>query len=103
MHIKTGTKRPKNTYIFSERDLPGYKRRKQNIPDDDADELGPTRSNLYTNNLRDARRKENKGRFVPSYRKAIPSTHPYHFHQSFLSANLIHVASLQRKPPSSAQ
>ncbi|KAL9109129.1 MAG: hypothetical protein Q9227_006220 [Pyrenula ochraceoflavens] len=71
-NVKTGTKRPKNTYVFSEKDLPGYKRRKQDLADEEAEALGPIRSNLYADNLRDARRKANKGRFVPSSRKAIP-------------------------------
>ncbi len=66
-------KRPGSAFIFSEKDLPGYKGRSFAL--NEVDEFGnPSqgRSFLYENARRAARKKENKGRFEPYARRPIP-------------------------------
>lgn len=69
---KTSFKRPNNLYIFSEKDLPGY-RNKAMAWKNDVDGVGPVRSRLYEDNKREAKRRENKGRWTPYPRRPIPS------------------------------
>jgi len=64
---------PGNAFIFSEKDLPGYKRKSFAMVDPDQDGVSSQgRSILYEKAKREARRKENKGRFEPYARRPIP-------------------------------
>ncbi len=66
-------RRPGQAFVFSEKDLPGYKPRA--FAWDDIDEEGNPgqgRSFLYERHKRELKKKENKGRFVPYARRPIP-------------------------------
>lgn len=70
---KLRVRRPGQAFIFSEKDLPGYKPR--TFAWDDMDEEGTPgqrRSFLYERHKRELKKKENKGRFVPYTRRPIP-------------------------------
>jgi transcription initiation factor TFIIF subunit beta len=61
-----------NTFVFTEKDLPGYKSRGHALFDDTrAHSHG--RSFLYEQTKRDAKKKENKKKWEPYTRKTIPS------------------------------
>lgn len=63
---KSGSFAVQNSYIFSEKDLPGHKNR--------VDEMfGETRSMLYESMKREARKKATKRKWEPYVRKTIPS------------------------------
>lgn len=63
---------PGQVFVFSEKNMPGYKP-KGNIWDALSDnEHGQGRSTLYEDSLRAERRKENKGKYTPYARKPIP-------------------------------
>ncbi len=64
-------KRPKNAFVFSEKDMPGYKRKPLG-PRDEEESSYHGRSYLYEKNKRDSKKKENKKRFEPYTRKPIP-------------------------------
>lgn len=66
-------KKPGSAFVFSEKDLPGYKGRSfaMNEIDEDGNPL-LGRSYLYEKARRDAKRKESKGRFEPYARRPIP-------------------------------
>jgi TFIIF, beta subunit N-terminus len=64
-------KRPRNAFVFSEKDLPGYKKRSIGARgEEDSNYHG--RSYLYENNKRDSKRKQSKKRFEPYTRRPIP-------------------------------
>lgn len=66
--------RSANTYVFSEKDMPGYKRREYGRgpqSDDEGEVRG--RSYLYEKQKREARKKEARRRNEPYVRKTIPS------------------------------
>jgi hypothetical protein len=70
---KLRVRRPDQAFVFSEKDLPGYKPRA--FAWDDIDEEGNPgqgRSFLYERHKREVKKKENKGRFVPYARRPIP-------------------------------
>lgn len=56
----------KNTYVFTEKDLPGSENRMVM--------LGEARSSLYESMKRDAKKRDRKKRWEPYIRKTIPST-----------------------------
>lgn len=61
------------TFIFSEKDLPGYKSKPFSWDNIDEDgNPGQGRSYLYENNKKIQKRKENKKRFEPYARRPIP-------------------------------
>ena len=63
---KSGSFAVQNSYIFSEKDLPGHKNK--------IDEMfGETRSMLYESMKREARKKATKRKWEPYVRKTIPS------------------------------
>jgi len=64
-------KRPRNVFVFSEKDLPGYKKRRIG-PRGEEDSNYHGRSYLYENNKRDSKRKQSKKRFEPYTRRPIP-------------------------------
>lgn len=55
-----------NSYIFTEKDLPGYKNRVDVL-------FGEARSMLYESMKREARKKPHKKKWEPYVRKTIPS------------------------------
>jgi TFIIF, beta subunit N-terminus len=57
--------------VFSEKDMPGYKRRPIGTQDEEGGNY-PVRSYLYEKNKRDSKRKESKKRFEPYTRRPIP-------------------------------
>lgn len=63
--------RPRNAFVFSEKDLPGYKKRPIG-PGGGEDSNYHGRSYLYEKNKRDSKRKESKKRFEPYTRRPIP-------------------------------
>jgi transcription initiation factor TFIIF subunit beta len=70
---KLRVRRPGQAFVFSEKDLAGYKPRA--FAWDDIDEEGNPgqgRSFLYERHKREVKKKENKGRFVPYSRRPIP-------------------------------
>jgi hypothetical protein len=70
---KLRSRKPGQAFIFSEKDLPGYK--PKSFAWDDVDEdgnPGQGRSYLYERHKREQKKKENKGRFVPYTRRPIP-------------------------------
>ncbi|ETI22211.1 hypothetical protein G647_06284 [Cladophialophora carrionii CBS 160.54] len=70
---KQRSRRPGQAFVFSERDLAGYK--PKSFTWDELDEEGNPgqgRSNLYERHRREQKKKENKGRFVPYSRRPIP-------------------------------
>lgn len=70
---KLRVRRPGQAFVFSEKDLPGYKPR--SFAWDEIDEEGNPgqgRSYLYERHKRELKKKENKGRFVPYSRRPIP-------------------------------
>lgn len=70
---KVRVRRPGQAFVFSEKDLPGYKPRA--FAWDEIDEEGNPgqgRSYLYERHKRELKKKENKGRFVPYSRRPIP-------------------------------
>ena len=70
---KQRSRRPGQAFVFSEKDLPGYK--PKTFAWDDVDEEGNPgqgRSFLYERHRREQKQKENKGRFVPYSRRPIP-------------------------------
>ncbi|KAK4943877.1 hypothetical protein LTR10_016593 [Elasticomyces elasticus] len=70
---KLRARRPGSAFVFSEKDLPGYKPR--TFAWDDMDEEGTPgqkRSFLYERHKRELKKKENKGRFVPYAKRPIP-------------------------------
>lgn len=72
-HDRARVKKPGSAFVFSEKDLPGYKAR--SFATNEVDEYGnPTqgRSFLYEKARRDAKKKENKGKFEPYSRRPIP-------------------------------
>ncbi|EXJ58819.1 hypothetical protein A1O7_06249 [Cladophialophora yegresii CBS 114405] len=70
---KQRSRRPGQAFVFSEKDLAGYK--PKSFTWDEVDEEGNPgqgRSNLYERHRREQKKKENKGRFVPYSRRPIP-------------------------------
>ncbi|KIW12952.1 hypothetical protein PV08_08139 [Exophiala spinifera] len=70
---KLRVRRPGQAFVFSEKDLPGYKPRA--FAWDEIDEEGNPgqgRSYLYERHKRELKKKENKGRFIPYARRPIP-------------------------------
>ena len=68
------SRRAPSAFIFSEKDMPGFKSRA--IPTFAVDGEIPmtqARSYLYEDNQKELRKKENKKRWEPYGRKAIPS------------------------------
>lgn len=55
-----------NTYVFTEKDIPGVENRLATF--------GETRSALYESMKRDARKKDRKTKWEPYVRKTVPST-----------------------------
>jgi transcription initiation factor TFIIF subunit beta len=72
-HDRARVKKPSSAFVFSEKDLPGYKGRSfaMNEIDEDGNPL-QGRSYLYEKARRDAKRTESKGRFEPYARRPIP-------------------------------
>lgn len=70
--IRAKPKAGAGSFVFSEKDTAGFKR--TNIWDqvDEDGNPGQGRSQLYEQALRDEKKKENKGKFVPFARKPIP-------------------------------
>lgn len=66
-------KQPGSVLMFSEKNKPGYKQR-ANVWDqiDEDGNPGQGRSQLYEQALRDEKKKENKGKFIPYVRRPIP-------------------------------
>ena len=64
-------RRPRNAFVFSEKDMPGYKKRHVGPYDEEGSNYHG-RSYLYEKNKRDSKRKESKKRFEPYTRKPIP-------------------------------
>lgn len=64
-------KRPRNAFVFSEKDMPGFKRRAIGLRDEEGGNYH-SRSYLYEKNKRDSKRKESKKRFEPYVRRPIP-------------------------------
>jgi transcription initiation factor TFIIF subunit beta len=56
-----------NSFVFSEKDIPGYKNRVDVV-------FGEARSMLYESIKREARKKSLKKKWEPYVRKTIPST-----------------------------
>ena len=70
---KQRSRRPGQAFVFSERDLPGYKPKAFSWDDVDEDgNPGQGRSFLYERHRREQKKKENKGRFIPYARRPIP-------------------------------
>src|ERR1700761_2243259 len=70
---KLRSRKAGQAFVFSEKDLPGYK--PKSFAWDDVDEEGNPgqgRSYLYERHKREQKKKENKGRFVPYTRRPIP-------------------------------
>lgn len=61
-----------NSYIFTEKDLPGYENRVNLL-------FGEARSALYESMKREARKKDRKKKWEPYVRRTIPSTDPLPF------------------------
>ena len=62
-----------NTFVFSEKDLPGFKGRSFALNNLDADgNPAQGRSFLYEKAKREAKKRENKARFEPYARRPIP-------------------------------
>jgi transcription initiation factor TFIIF subunit beta len=64
-------KRPRNAFVFSERDMPGFKRKSIGARDEEGNNYHG-RSYLHEKNKRDSKRRESKKRFEPYTRRAIP-------------------------------
>lgn len=64
-------KRPRNAFVFSEKDMPGYKKRLVGSREEESSNYH-ARSYLYEKNKRDSKRKENRKRFEPYTRRPIP-------------------------------
>lgn len=70
---KVRSRQPGTAFVFSEKDLPGYK--SKTFGWDDVDEEGNPgqgRSYLYEKHKKELKKKENKGRFVPYTKRSIP-------------------------------
>lgn len=72
-HDRARVRKPGSAFVFSEKDLPGYKGRSfaMNDIDEDGNPI-QGRSYLYEKARRDAKKKETKGRFEPYTRRPIP-------------------------------
>lgn len=70
---KVRAQKPGQAFVFSEKDLPGYKPKTFSWDEVDEDgNPGQGRSFLYERHRREQKKKENKGRFVPYSRRPIP-------------------------------
>jgi hypothetical protein len=70
---KRRVRKPGQTLVFSEQDLPGYRRKPLFWGnDEDEDAPGIVRSQVYEKIKRDEKRKEANGKWEPYARKAIP-------------------------------
>ena len=67
---KSRPKKVGSALVFSEKDLPGYKRKSFTLRDPNDDSQG--RSFLYEKNKREIKKRENKKRFEPYARRPIP-------------------------------
>jgi len=67
-----------NTFIFSEKDMPGFKSRAiHTLAGKGQGQMVQGRSFLYEDNQKEMKRKENRKRWEPYGRKAIPSRSPF--------------------------
>lgn len=66
VHAGTASHSTQNTFVFTEKDIPGVENRLASI--------GETRSVLYESMKRDAQKKDRKKRWEPYVRKTVPST-----------------------------
>lgn len=64
-------RRPRNAFVFTEKDLPGYKRRDANRDNSEVSNFH-SRSYLYEKNKRDVKKKMSKKRFEPYIRRTLP-------------------------------
>jgi transcription initiation factor TFIIF subunit beta len=64
-------KQPRNAFVFSERDMPGYKK-KFTGPNNVEGGTHHSRSYLHEKNKRDVKRKEGRKRFEPYVRRPVP-------------------------------
>lgn len=62
-----------STYVFSEKDMPGFKSKIPAVTVEGENQVTQGRSFLYEQHQRELKKRENKKRFEPYSRKAIPS------------------------------